>query len=116
MNHSADVEKKIEFSCEELKAKLYGAVQKLLKAGDSSNDNIDENKIFVSIKESNDKTTITGSVLCTFCERNDVNKKISVYCKRIGDACYWILGNYSKHLRTKHKVKRVHSSKEGVIK
>lgn len=45
-------------------------------------------------------------MLCKFCKRNDVNKKISVYCNRIGDACYWVVGNYAKHLKAKHKVDR----------
>lgn len=47
--------------------------------------------------------------------KKDVNMKISVYCNRIGDACYGVLRNYSKHLSSKHKIKRAHSRADAVI-
>lgn len=53
--------------------------------------------------------------MCTFCEKNDLNKKISVYCNRKGGACYWVLGNFSKHLSTKHEIKRAHNTTKAVI-
>lgn len=93
--------------CAELKSKLYSNIKTHLNSYAITEGELfcefNEEMIFVTF---HDDDTVRGSVLCILCQKKNVKKAINVYCRN-DDArktFYWIIGNFSKHLKNVHKL------------